>query len=228
MISTILLTMTLADPTTYLLPVAVELQKAWPANRTVNVVCHGHSVPAGYAQTPKVDTFNAYPHLLHLHLKERFPKAVINVIVTAIGGENSVQGAQRFDADVLSLRPDVVTIDYALNDRSIPLEQTKKAWTEMVEKAKAKGIKVILLTPSPDLNANILSPNDPLAQHAEQVRAIANEEGVGLADTYARFQELAQSGKKLEPYMAQSNHPNRAGHDVIVSLLLPWFFDPKP
>ncbi len=228
MISTLLLAMTLANPKTYLQPIAVELEKAWPSNRTVNIVCHGHSVPAGYAQTPKVDTFSAYPHLLHVRLKEQFQKAVINVIVTAIGGENSVQGAKRFDADVLSLRPDVVTIDYALNDRGVPLDQTRKAWTEMVDKAKAKGIKVILLTPSPDLTANILDPNDPLSQHAEQVRAIANEEGVGLADTYARFKELIQSGKKLEPYMAQSNHPNRAGHDEIVSVLLPWFLEPKP
>ena len=33
----------------------------------------GHSVPAGYFAIPFVDTFNAYPHLLHLGLKQRFP-----------------------------------------------------------------------------------------------------------------------------------------------------------
>src|SRR6185503_2190695 len=85
-----------ADRANYLRPVVVELEKAWPTNRTVNLVCHGHSVPAGYFKTPVVDSFHAYPHLLHVAVKERFPRAVVNVIVTAIGGENSVAGAARF------------------------------------------------------------------------------------------------------------------------------------
>ena len=32
----------------YLTNITFELQKKWPANRTINIVCHGHSVPAGY------------------------------------------------------------------------------------------------------------------------------------------------------------------------------------
>jgi hypothetical protein len=87
----------MAQPTVYLAAVSALLARDWPTNRTVNIVCHGHSVVAGYFETPVVETFNAYPHLLHRGLNERFPHAVINVIVTAIGGENSEQGAQRFE-----------------------------------------------------------------------------------------------------------------------------------
>lgn len=97
MLATLCFAAAIADPSTYLRTTKDEMQKAWPANRTVNIVCHGHSVPAGYAKTPIVDTFNAYPHLLHQEIKANYPMAVINVIVTAIGGENSVQGAKRFD-----------------------------------------------------------------------------------------------------------------------------------
>ncbi|MBQ9116239.1 MAG: SGNH/GDSL hydrolase family protein, partial [Clostridia bacterium] len=70
----------------YLNPVLDELSARWPSNRVINVVCHGHSVPAGYFATPFVNTFSAYPHLLHRMIKERFPFATVNVIVTAIGG----------------------------------------------------------------------------------------------------------------------------------------------
>src|ERR1035438_8926749 len=42
----------LADERSYLADVCAELVKSWPTNRTVNLVCHGHSVPAGYAKTP--------------------------------------------------------------------------------------------------------------------------------------------------------------------------------
>src|SRR6266704_3351789 len=93
------------------------------------------------------------PHLLHRGIKERFPYAVVNVIVTAIGGEDSEAGAKRFERDVLTHQPDVVTIDYALNDRRIGLERARTAWASMIEQAKAKGVKVILLTPTADLAA---------------------------------------------------------------------------
>ena len=58
---------------TYLADILALLKKDWPDNRTVNIVCHGHSVPAGYFKTPTVDPMNSYPHLLHARLAERFP-----------------------------------------------------------------------------------------------------------------------------------------------------------
>jgi hypothetical protein len=73
-----------ADRSTYLSEIARVLQTDWPKNRTVTIVCHGHSVPAGYFKTPEVRSLDAYPHLLRVALAERYPHAVINVIVTAI------------------------------------------------------------------------------------------------------------------------------------------------
>jgi len=204
-----------ASPAHYLESVVIELEKTWPTNRTVNIVCHGHSVPAGYFKTPVVDSFHAYPHLLHVAVKERFPRAVVNVIVTAIGGENSVAGAARFERDVLSLRPDLVTIDYALNDRGVGLAQARTAWVSMIQKAQAAGIKVILLTPSPDLRAKLDDADDPLNQHAVQVRALAAEFRVGLVDSLALFQAESARGTKMENLMSQSNHPNAQGHALI-------------
>lgn len=212
-----------AIPATYLAGIEALLDKPWPQNRTVNIVCHGHSVPAGYFHTPLVDTFNAYPHLLHEKLKTAHPNAVINVIVTSIGGENSVQGAARFERDVLALRPDVVTIDYALNDRRVGLDKARAAWTEMITKAKAAGIKVILLTPSPDKSAKLDDPNDPLNQHAAQIRKLAAEHGVALSDSLAGFQKLLHAGTQLDSLMSQINHPNRQGHDLIAGELVKWF-----
>lgn len=212
-----------ATPATYLQDVSTLLRRQWPSNRTVNIVCHGHSVPAGYFKTPVVDTFNAYPYLLHRGLKERFPYAVLNVIVTAIGGENAEAGAKRFERDVLALRPDVVTIDYALNDRAIGLERAEAAWRQMIEVALQHHVRVILLTPTPDLNAHLDDPADPLNQQAEQVRLLAREYGVGLVDSLAAFQSAIRRGQKLNKLMAQSNHPNRKGHELVARELLKWF-----
>lgn len=216
-----------AAPGTYLANVCTELVKSWPTNRIVNIVCHGHSVPAGYFRTPEVRTFDAYPYLLHRGLSDRFPHAVINVVVTAIGGENSESGAKRFNRDVLPLRPDVVTIDYALNDRSIGLARSEKAWREMIEMALVHKVKVILLTPTADLSAHLDNPGDPLNQHAEQIRRLAREYHVGLADSLAQFQQAVQSGVNLRDLMAQGNHPNRKGHELVAAELLKWFPSPN-
>lgn len=214
---------TAAHPSSYLADLVAQLELKWPANRTINIVCHGHSVPAGYFKTPVVDTFHAYPHLLHRGLKERFPFAVINVIVTAIGGEDSEGGAKRFDRDVLSLRPDVVTIDYALNDRRIGLQRAEAAWRSMITSATAHGIKVILLTPTPDLSAHMDDPNDPLNQHAAQVRKLAAEYGVGLVDSTSAFNDAVKAGTPLQQLMSQGNHPNALGHELVAKDLLRWF-----
>jgi acyl-CoA thioesterase I len=211
-----------ADPSTYLKDLVDILRLQWPNNRIVSVLCFGHSVPAGYFASPVVDTFNAYPHLLHCGLNERFPTAVINVIVSAIGGENSTSGAKRF-GDALLCRPDVVTIDYSLNDRGMGLEAARAAWSAMIEKALSAKVKLLLLTPTADLTQRReASPmvKRPLQEHAEQVRRLADEYGVGLVDSLKVF--LEYSGEVTD-LLSQSNHPNRAGHDMVARELLRWF-----
>ncbi len=224
MLTTILLaTILQATPKTYLTDVVKELKKDWPKNRMVEIVCHGHSVPAGYFKTPSIDAMNAYPQLLKMRLCERFPHAVINVTVTAIGGENSVAGEKRFARDVLSRRPDVVTIDYGLNDRGIDPQLVTKAWQSMISQAKAQGIKVILLTPTPDQSAKMDNYNDPINGSATGIRFLAKNEGVGLVDSLDQFKKEVASGIKLSDLMSQVNHPNRRGHDLIAGELMKWF-----
>lgn len=218
--------MTIANPRTYLSDIVTILKTHWPKNRLVNVVCHGHSVPSGYFSTPMVDSFNAYPHLLHAGLKARFPFAVVNVIVTAIGGENARAGAARFDEEVLCHRPDVLTIDYSLNDRGLGLEAAGAAWTSMIERALARNVKVVLLTPTPD--ATQRPGADPkqrqtLADHAQQVRTLADKYNVGLLDSLAAFLDYQDRTGDMLDLMSWSNHPNRAGHELVARELLRWF-----
>jgi acyl-CoA thioesterase-1 len=213
----------IAERTTYLADLAQAMTVQWPKNRAITIVCHGHSVPAGYFKTPVVDTFNAYPHLLHLELKQRAPHAVINIIVTAIGGENAESGAKRFADDVLSHRPDLITIDYALNDRGIGLERAKAAWSAMIVQAGERRIPLILLTPTPDQSAKLDDPQDPLNRHAEQIRQLAAEHHLALVDSLAAFKAAIAKGAPLPSLMSQVNHPNRQGHELVAAGLLEWF-----
>ena len=206
----------------YLQNVKTELQKEWPANRTINLVFHGHSVPSGYYRTPVVNTLSSYPYLFLKMLKDKYPHAVVNIIVTAKGGENAVQGAARF-GEALQHKPDVLMIDYALNDRPLGLEKAYKAWDSMIVAARAQGIKVILLTPSPDLRENFADSSNALLQHSQQVRQLAQKHRIGLADSYRVFDSIYRRGEKLDGYMSQINHPNEKGHTLIAKELIKWF-----
>jgi lysophospholipase L1-like esterase len=199
------------------------LQKKWPKNKTIRFVFHGHSVPAGYFKTPKVRRFDSYPTLTHQKLCQKFPTAVIDVCVTAIGGESSGSGAKRFESDVLSLKPDVVFIDYSLNDRFLGLDKSKAAWQLMIEQCIAKNILVVLLTPTPDSNEDITDSESPLALHRKQLLELAAKYKVHVVDSHAEFQRLVQGGKKVKDFLSQPNHPNRKGHEVVTRLITKMF-----
>jgi len=58
----------------------------------------------------------------------------------------------------------------------------------MIKQAKNRGIKVILLTPSPDWSIAYDDPTNDLQQQANQIRRIAKENRVGLVDSYQAFE----------------------------------------
>ena len=118
---------------------------------------------------------------------------------------------------MLTHRPDVLTIDYCLNDRGIGLERARAAWTSMIRQAQRCGVRVILLTPTPDLRAGMGDLEDDLHRHAAQARRPAAEHGT------ARFQRAVADGTPLESLMSHCNHPNAAGHRLVADALLDWF-----
>jgi len=209
----------------YLIEIKNELVKKWPDNRTINLVFHGHSVPAGYFKTPTVNTLDSYPFQVFRQLKEKYPYAVINSINTSIGGENSVSGQKRFKKEVLNHKPDILFIDYALNDRGVGLDESRKAWARMIERAQKDGIKIILLTPSPDMGVNLSEPDIELEKHSNQIKELSKKYNTGLADSYSVFRQLNIDCNCVENYMSQINHPNEKGHSLIASEIMKYFAD---
>jgi len=207
----------------YLSSIRLELTKKWPENKTINLVFHGHSVPAGYFITPDVNTLEAYPYQVLSALKKQYPFAVINIINTAIGGENSASGQRRFKREVLTHAPNVLFIDYALNDRGIGLKKARNHWEKMIKSALKQNIKIILLTPSPDQTVDILESNNILEQHAAQIRALADKYHIGLVDSHQLFKNKIVEGHRIDEYMSQVNHPNKLGHALIAKKILAYF-----
>jgi acyl-CoA thioesterase-1 len=198
----------------------MSLKKVWPKNRTIQIVFHGHSVPSGYHKTPEVRTFESYPHLVHRALAGTYSTAVTNCILTGVGGEDSRQGAARFEGEVLSHRPDLIFIDYGLNDRRLTEEQVEEAWTSMIAQARLREIPLVLVTPTGAEDVNFQDSDDKLLRRAELIRKLGRKHGVPVADVFKKWSEMVAAGTLQSTLLSQSNHPNLAGHEVAAGVIV--------
>jgi lysophospholipase L1-like esterase len=60
-------------------------------------------------------------------------------------------------------------------------------------------------------------------QYAEQIRQLAAQFQLGLVDSLAAFEEYQRKTGDLSDLLSWSNHPNRAGHELVARGLLRWF-----
>lgn len=214
-----------ADPKTYLADLSKQLKNPDVNHEPFNIVFHGHSIPCGYTVNRMVRPFIAYPHLVHRELNTRYPCAVMNAIVTGIGGECSIRGAKRM-RNVLGHNPRIVTVDYGRNDMYFTVVQNKDAWRAIIESVLAAGSRALLLTPAIDSGTVYYNPEDRQSSDeeiAEMIRSLASEYQIGCADVYRAFQTRLSLGNQPSDYLSGANHPNLNGHEVIAREILRWF-----
>ena len=117
----------------------------------------------------------------------------IDVIGAGISGHKSNQMLARLENDVLSKKPQWMTLSCGVNDvwhgaNGVTLEDYKKNITSIVEKAQAANVKVILLT-STMIGEDQANPNNQkLIPYNEFLRTLAKEKNCLLADLNADMQ----------------------------------------
>jgi len=70
-------------------------------------------------------------------LRERYPSVKIEEINAAIGGTGSDLGVYRLEKDVLRFKPDLLFVEFAVNDGGTPSEKIRKAMEGIVRKTWA-------------------------------------------------------------------------------------------
>jgi lysophospholipase L1-like esterase len=214
----------IADRSTYLRDEVRKLNKVWPENKSYHIVCHGHSIPCGYTAAHMVKPFDAYPHQLHRILNNRFPTSVINVITSAVGGENSVTGAKRFADEVLCHKPDLITIDYGRNDMYLTVGAAENAWRQMIEHGLDYGAKLLLITPALDCKKEYYSSRCSSDEElSEMIQSLAKEYGVGIVDATEVFNKKLAMNYLLSSYLVSVNHLTAKGHSLIAEEIADWF-----
>jgi len=152
-------------------------------------------------------------------------------VFAGVSGHKSNQMLARLEKDVLKHKPDWMTLSCGVNDvwhgaRGVALEPYKKNITEIVTRAQAAGIKVMLLTSTMIGEDQPNSRNQKLLPYNAFIRQLAKDKNCLLADLNTDMQEAL----KKFPKTAKGNkltgdgvHMNGLGNVMMAKGLLKAF-----
>lgn len=104
------------------------------------IVAFGDSLTAGFGLLEK----ESYPYLLQEKLKQDgFDYEVVNA---GVSGDTSLGGLERIDWVLEAENVKILILELGANDllRRMPVDQMKKNLARIIEKAKAKNVRVLL------------------------------------------------------------------------------------
>jgi sialidase-1 len=136
----------------------------------------------------------------------------------------------RFQTDVLDYEPDIVVLQFGINDSyvdkggiegesRISLEEYRSNLNYMVKTLRQKGIHVILMTPNQFDDRKEFWRLDRLEKYTNMMRRVSEENEITLVDIWALNQQYIQKNKTLRPWLLDGVHPNDFGHEQIATAL---------
>jgi acyl-CoA thioesterase-1 len=184
----------------------------------VVIVSFGDSITAGFAVS------RGFVHFWKEMLKGKYHRADIQMINSGVCGDTSLDGLSRLDWDVLSHRPDLVTVNFGINDMywGISLGQFKSNLIEIVDRIIEGCQSEILLLSSEPLE----TPNycDQVLDYYDTLEVVAEEMDVGFVDVYGAWMKRAHEGVPLNSLILPGmDHPNERGYKIIAEELMRFF-----
>lgn len=185
--------------------------------KPVTIVCLGDSVTGVYYHT---GGRRAYPEMLEIAIKLAIPRANVTVINAGISGHTTQNGLDRLDRDVLSKKPDLVTVSFGLNDMTrIAEDQFRKNLETIVARCREAKSEVVLCTPNAVINTGG-RPTDKLERYCEVIRATARDLKLAVCDQYrAGDAQRSKDAWGWRLTLSDEIHPNMDGHKLMAEEL---------
>jgi len=180
------------------------------------MVCFGDSIAKSFAKH------------LEIVLNRTYPSYQVEIINKGIPGETTCGGKKRID-DVLSLNPDLVIINYGMNDwkkhEDKNLFKSNIGW--IIDRLLEKNIVVIINTINPDNNKND-QISDQIMEYNKIIIEVASEKNIYIADIFTAWTENLSIIKKG---LYDEIHPNdKIGNEITCRAIIKAFnkdFEPS-
>jgi len=155
----------------------------------------------------------------------------VTAVPAGIPGNTSAGMKKRVDRDVLSKGVDWMTLSCGVNDihlqdkgLGVDLDQYKQNITSILDAARAKNVKIMVLTLTP-IGEDLDSPNNKSIDSYNQfLQEIVKERGLILADVNAAFKKYlkAPPPKSFNKghLLGDGVHPNFDGQHLMAEVVL--------
>jgi lysophospholipase L1-like esterase len=197
------------------------------AGERLNVVFLGGSLTWGSGSSdPELFSYRA---LVSKDLEEHYPAAHFTFWDAAIGGTSSNLAAFRLQRDVISHHPDLVFIDYTINDDPYTVDEEKLASYESLTRRvlleTGAPVELAILAVKPDLIPAQRKPRPRDAKHKE----VAAAYNTALADAVAYMNGQVEKGRYTPDDMwvpeTGGTHPCNKGYQLYSEVVFQSFLD---
>lgn len=136
------------------------------AGKAVTVAYLGGSITAGVGASDAAKT--SYRALVTNWLRQNYKDAQINELNAGVAGTGLLYGAMRVRRDVIAYKPDLVFVEFALNDANDALEPE-----DGVKRALEGMLRQLLIVPQPPQIVFVYATNAKRAARVEWLEALA-------------------------------------------------------
>lgn len=178
---------------------------------TLNRAQNGENLTVAYIGGSITEGYNAgtddnFAKIATEWLDEQFPNSEITAVNAGISGTPSILGNVRLERDVLAYDPDIVFVEFAVNDGNAQVY--KDSYESLVRTllTQDKEIAVVLLF-------TVIKSGHTCQPHMSQVGELYGLPMISLPNSLGV--ELAEGRMTWEDYSMDESHPNEFGHAMI-------------
>lgn len=153
-----------------------------------------------------------YARLTANWLQEQFPDAKVNYVNAGIGATGSYIGVHRCDTDVLSHEPDIVFVDFSVNDTSERTELNKQAYESLMRKLWYSDSRPAIVT--------IAMTQDNGTSFQEEHGEIVKRYDIPMISYKNAILDVIDKGYIEWTDISDDNiHPNVPGHALLTDII---------
>ena len=200
-------------------PALAKFFKRLRAGEKQTVVTYGTSVTK----------YGAWVDMLQKWFDGKFPGQV-TIVNNGGPGQNSTWGAAQVQPQVLDHKPDLVFIEFAVNDAhtrfNLPVETARKNLDAMIAAIQAQNpdAAIVLQTmnafwdcTNPGGFTSAGSSRPKLEEYNDNYRACAKERGLALIDNYPDWAKFKKEHyDQFQIFLPDGTHPNKDGVRTVM------------
>lgn len=192
---------------------------------TLNIVFLGGSITEGVGsssyKSSEVDYVNkdgsivfpnCYAGEVGSYFKEKYKNKTVNIYNSGIGGTNSMLGLYRLRDEVICYDPDMVFVEFAVNDQNAPAQGA--IYMEAI-------VRELLKLENPPIINFIYTTDESFKTARIEHHKVADYYGIPEHDLQSVVEAEVASGKyKIRELLGDGTHPTDTGHKLYADSII--------